>query len=415
MSLTDERNLPDEMADETEITEEEREAIRREFFLARPEHTAPDQYPRMFNISPAFIYNAVARAEVPVPSEYVTIPLPVESRVELKLAVSEWNIVWEAAQFRRRMFDYEELPAPLARIAERGDFNIVFIPRTASRYYEYAPLFHLLPKATVERHGLPLISAGQWPFFFGDGDIDGYLPSDFEARLARAWAATIWRRLMPVSRLTGFSKSDPIRVLAHNLDYWIPPVNEVVVSVLRELPTVDKGTVEGPVPLEDGSYLEGVTMANPRIGTDLWRGEEDAAEIVEWVVDQADADGRLRSVLDAVRSNRVEDDFSDHWSFAREDFERKLYKKRSKVRVRFVELTDSAVVRSPETDVVDRMMYGDFLTLLDERERQVVVLLHSGVTKLTEIGDLLGYANHSPVSKRLAAIRRKAERFFDEN
>ena len=59
-----------------------------------------------------------------------------------------------------------------------------------------------------------------------------------------------------------------------------------------------------------------------------------AAEVVEDVVEAADARGRLRAIIDAVRSNRVEDDFSDRWSYAREDFERKLYHKRNKVRVR---------------------------------------------------------------------------------
>jgi len=39
--------------------------------------------------------------------------------------------------------------------------NVAFVPRTASRYYEYAPLFHLLPRSTVERHGLPLLRGGQ--------------------------------------------------------------------------------------------------------------------------------------------------------------------------------------------------------------------------------------------------------------
>jgi len=75
--------------------------------------------------------------------------------------------------------------------------------------------------------------------------------------------------------------------------------------------------------------------------------------IVRWTVDEADAEGRLRGILDAVRSNRVEDDFSERWSFAREDFERKLYHKRSKVKVRFVELTDTIPVQGPETEVED--------------------------------------------------------------
>ena len=55
-------------------------------------------------------------------------------------------------------------------------------------------------------------------------------------------------------------------------------------------------------------------------------------------VASADANGRLRAILDAVRSNRVADDFWARWSYAREDFERKLYRKRNKISVRFVEL-----------------------------------------------------------------------------
>ncbi|WP_231332087.1 hypothetical protein [Actinomadura graeca] len=148
------------------------------------------------------------------------------------------------------------------------------------------------------------------------------------------------------------------------------------------------------------------------MGSDLWRGEAEAAEVVRATVEHADADGQLRGILEAVRSHRVQDDFSDYWSFAREDFERKLYSKRSKIGVRFVELTDTIPVQGPESEILDGLVYGDFLALLNPRERQVVVLLHSGITKLTEIADLLGYRNHSPVSKRLTQIRKKAAAYF---
>jgi hypothetical protein len=408
-----------EMTREPELTEEEVEAFRRDQVVLDPERdperVGPEQYPAMWNASAGFLYRAVMRAEFPDPSEYVSIPLPQTAPAELLLAVTEWNIMWEAAQYRRRIFDHKDLPAKLRRIADRGDINVVFVPRTKSRYFEYASLAHLLPRSTMERYGLPLLQNGQWPFFVNTVQVDRYLPADFGARLARAWAWAIWRHLMPASPIRGFSASDPIRVLAQNLDFWIPHTDEVIQQVLRGLPTVDKGIDEGPVPLKDGSFIEGTIVANPRMGRDIWRGEESAAETVQWVVEEADADGRLRAVLDAVRSNRVEDDFSEHWTYAREDFERKLYKKRSKVQVKFVELTDSTLVQGADTEVVDHMMYGEFLTLLDERERQIVVLLHSGVTKLTEVGHILGYANHSAVSKRLAAIRTKAERFFDQN
>lgn len=406
------------MTNEPEPSVEEIEAWRRDQVLLGPgdEKATPEEYPRLWNMSAGHLYRATVRAEVPAPPEYVTVPLapgPAEPNVALLVAVSQWNLHWEAAQFRRRIFDEHDLPGRLYRVADRGDVNVVFVPRTTSRYYEYAPLFHLLPAATVQRYGLPLLHSGQWPFLAALADVDHYLPADFETRLSRAWASTIWRHLVPQSPMTGFSKDDSIRVLAHNLDFWIPPVTEVIQDVLRELPEGNNGVEERPARLEDGSTLAGAVMANPRVGGDVWRGEQEAAELVDWTVAQADADGRLRAILDAVRAHRVEEDFSPHWTYAKEDFERKLYRKRSKVQVKFVELTDTIPVQGPETEIVDRMVFGDFLTLLNARDREVVVLLYSGATTLTEVADIMGYRNHSAVSKRLERIRKLAERFFD--
>jgi hypothetical protein len=52
--------------------------------------------------------------------------------------------------------------------------------------------------------------------------------------------------------------------------------------------------------------------------------------------------------------------------------------------------------------------------MLNARNRQIVALLDSGMTSMTEIADVLGYASHSPVSKRLAQIRRAAIAYFDQ-
>jgi hypothetical protein len=56
-------------------------------------------------------------------------------------------MLWEAAQFRRRFFDLDDLPGQMAEIADLGGVNVTFVPRTRARYFEYALLFHLLPKA----------------------------------------------------------------------------------------------------------------------------------------------------------------------------------------------------------------------------------------------------------------------------
>jgi hypothetical protein len=334
-------------SDDDELTAAELDAWEREQILEDPARVMSDDFPRLHNLSAAFLYEKVLRADVPDRPEYVTVPMTRSSSVKLKLAVSEWNIHWEAAQFRRRMFDHRDLPARLERLADLGDVNMYFVPRTRSRYYEYAPLYHLLPPTTLSRFGLPLLRGGQWPFMMENAAVDRFLPDDFEARLGRAWAGAVWRHLVPGSRMAGFTGSDPIRLLAHNLDFWLPAVGEVIHGILQTFPEVDKGVVEERPALEDGTFLDGVMMANPRVGSDLWRGEEEAASTVAEVVEAADRTGHLRGILDAVRSNRIEDDFSPFWTFAREDFERKLYRKRSKVKVRFVELPETITVQGP--------------------------------------------------------------------
>lgn len=403
-----------------EPTQAEIESWEREQVFAPDDRTTPEEFPRLWNMSAGFTKRAILCPVAPERPEYVTITLPpaqirMDESIRRSVAVAEWNRLWEAAQFRRRFFDEEELSPDLAKIVDRGDINIIFVPRTPCRYYEYAPLYHLLSRGTCERFRLPLLSRGQWPFTIENVDISKYLPDDFEQRLSRAWAATVWRYLNSGSGLAAFSRDDPIRLLAHNLDYWIPPVTEAIQDTLREFPVVPgDGDLPTEIRLIDGSVREGAVPGWPRAGGDLWRGEAEAAEFVGLTVDQADATGRLRGILDAVRSNRVADDFSARWSNAREDFERKLYCRRSKITVKFVELHDTVPVQGPETEVEGRMVFADFMALLDEKERQIVVLLASGYTKLTDIAAELGYANHSPVSKKLAKIRRQAQVFFDQ-
>ncbi len=201
--MTINTSTPDvSMTEEAELIEAEIETkVRDSVVLASDhEHAAPDMYPRLFNLSAGMIYRAIIRAETPAPPEFVTVPVCTGGRdrdLQASLAVSRWNMLWEAAQFRRRLFSEEDLSAEMNAVADRGDFNIVFVPRTNTRYYEYAPLFHLLPRAAIDRYSLPLLRGGQWPFISALNSVDAYLPADFETRLSHAWASTIWRHLIP--------------------------------------------------------------------------------------------------------------------------------------------------------------------------------------------------------------------------
>lgn len=198
------------MSDDTTTDYSDDYDPRQDVLLNPDEDRAhPDSYPRMWNMSAGMaFFQAVIRPDVPDRPEYVGVPMPSRTSTDPDIhgarifAVARWNALWEAAQFRRRFFhddtdtdvdDFLKLPPDLARIADLGDNNIVFIPRTQTRYYDYAPLFHLLPRATLDRYGLPMLTGGHWPFWAELTNPDPYLPVDFSQRLSRAWGATIWR------------------------------------------------------------------------------------------------------------------------------------------------------------------------------------------------------------------------------
>ena len=88
-------------------------------------------------------------------------------------------------------------------------------------------------------------------------------------------------------------------------------------------------------------------------------------------------------------------------------------------KVTFVEPTDTIPVHGPETEIVDGLAVSQALTLLnlvlDPLDREVVVLLRNSTTNLTEVAAIMGYSNHSAVSKRLKRIRDLAARFFEDN
>lgn len=170
---------------------------RRDVLLNPSEDLAgPDRYPRMWNMSAGM---AVIRPDTPDRPEYVSVPMPSSTTTDLEtrgariFAVARWNALWEAAQFRRRFFhddtdadadDFARLPPDLARIADLGDNNIVFIPRTQTRYYDYAPSPLLqghgvhsdIPRREVPgRRAIPRRTrrrrAGRWPRQVNDSII----------------------------------------------------------------------------------------------------------------------------------------------------------------------------------------------------------------------------------------------------
>ena len=385
------------------------------------EDLQPEVYPEFTSMPPELLVRFVPiPAQVPQ-AEFLYVPSTAPPRdtdeqIKTALFVNEWNICWESGQLRHQMFG-EDVPQCLQWLRNYADRNVFLLPRGAThQYHALAPLFHMLPKRVLSRHGLPALKRGIWPHWQERPWLQHLLPKSFDTRLSTAFADWVWSCLDSGSGLAAFSKTDPLRLLAHNLDFWLPHAHQVAERRLRSFPRAPIEDEEQERELKARQRTAapyGVTIDRPRTGGVIWCGEDDAQEVRAEVVEVADRHGNLRAIIDAIRSNRVEDDFSARWSFAKEDFERKLYSKRSKVSVSFVELDETIPVHGPESEAIENTLWSDFMGLLDQKERQITVLLRSGTTKLGDIATEMGYANHSPVSKALSRIRLKAEQYLN--
>lgn len=382
--------------------------------IAHGEDLVTENYPVLHNISSAFLFRFIFVPKDRVSPEYVYVKwengITDNTDAKYKVSISQWNIAWEAGQIRHDMFE-NDLPEKLKWITNYRDSNIYLLPEGSfHRYNSYSPLFHLLPAKVLREYQLPLLKQGNWPFIADGGILEDILPRDFNERLAYAFAKHIWPFINSQSGIQAFSNSDSVKILAHNLDFWIPYIQSVAEKRLRTLERVNFENEE-----EVSDYKNALKtlppefdIAKPRKGGYIWSGEEEALEATKEMVEYADANGKLRGIIDAIRSNRVEDDFSDLWSYAKEDFERKIYHKRNKIKVSFVELTDTIPVHGPDSEIHENLLWEDFMALLDPKEKQITVLLRNGITRVGEISNKMGYANHSPISKALKRIRKKA-------
>jgi hypothetical protein len=394
--------------------------VRRLLSPLAPKHElgAP-AFPELFTLSPVCVFQFVPRPLELTPPEYVYVAMPNRAGSREHLArqgtLTSWNLLWESGALRSEFFA-KNLTRDLAWI-RKVDTNIALIPLiNGDRFAAYSALYHLLPRRTLERFRLPLLKSAVWPETFAP-QVIRVLPQDYVNRLSRALAHHIWPLLGAGGRIDAFGRHDPIRLLAHNLDFWVPHADAVIQERIacsgRWDCDEDKPWLAAELQEMRAMAPQGYTADRPYRGGVVWRGTDEAWEATREMVDAADRDGRLRGLVDAIRSHRVEEDFSDRWSYAREDFERKLYRKRRKLHVRFVELTDTVAVHGPESEVHADLLFEDFLALLNPREREIIVCIRSGMTRVGDIARELGYANHSPVSKALARIRRRARRELD--
>lgn len=385
----------------------------------------PKQFPALRALSPAAMFQRrvlVYRGPA-AKLEFVSFDLPapahqLRSDDRTPWLTTTWNMQWEAGPYRA--IDTDELSPTLSFLRDLQTTtspptsDIVLVPNEPDNIYQaWAPLYHLLPRRRLVRHGLPLIHRGMWPrqgYCFAE---DRIAPSQ-RGSLERAFAEHLWSVGLGRAKtpLIGFSESDPLKLLAYDLSFWRSLLEQLVREYCGELGRVPRSKDDDD-PESLPTKHPSLTYEMPCSGTELWTGEAEANDVARDLMELADERFNLRDVMEAIRSNRVEEDFSARWSAEREDFERKLYRKRSKVKVSFVEIDDAVPCLDHDAELDGDMLYRNLMSVVDPKERRVIVCMSRGVTGVREIAKRLGYANHSPVSKALASIRQKARRMLD--
>jgi hypothetical protein len=404
------------------------ENIHRQW-IASEEEQNPSVFPELYNLSGAFMYQFLPRPKELARPEFLFLPSPKRGTNNPRVAefagvIGQWNIAWEAGQLRSKIVfsnkERRKIFKTLPALSSADDRNVYLLPDTAKRFDAYLPLYSLLPLHILERFGLPAVRKMIWPTIapINSYEIEPFLPTDFRDRLSKAFAIHIWPFIEGGSSIKSFGKDEPIRLLAHNLDFWLPNAVRVAERRLASFDRVaiESDSIQAKLAKIRAALTEDdeVQVDTCRMGGSIWQGEAEAHEATEELVQAADGGYQLRSLVDAIRSNRVEEDFSDRWSYAREDFERKLYRKRSRIRVKFVELKEADGIVGPQSEVSERILWQDFFALLDSKERQIVVCLAKGPTNLTEAAQVLGYSNHTPISKALKKIRLKAQKLLED-
>lgn len=398
-----------------------------EFFLAKGDETFPENFPELGNISAGLLhcFDFIPRAAEEYPPELVYIPLDVtkspvnKQRLLTELVITQWNAAWEAGHLRSHFIPEvikTGFPKKLRWLTKYQKVNLYLIPDDGRTNFEaFAPLYHLLPLRIVQQFGLPALKRGLWPPSMHNDVLNSHAKNDFGERLSKAFARHIWSLIDSGSKINAFSTNDSLVVLTHNLNYWLPCIYKLAEERLRTFSRVPFESLEQLNDLKRirDNLPPDIEANRPLRGGSIWCGEQEAWDATKELVEIADEHGQLRGIIDAVRSNRVKDDFSNLWSYAKEDFERKLYRKRTKTRVTFVELDEAKPVHAPTAEIHEKLLWEDFMVLLNAKERQIVVCLKNGLTRVSDISKELGYANHSPVSKSLKQIRRKAEKYLE--
>jgi len=353
------------------------------------------------------------------PLQLFFVPQRHRRELEQVALVHEWNRSLSGGFARpAEAYDYVHKGLGLKNLTNP---NLVLVPRQRDGYSElHGMLASLVPSQILKDLGIEKVKANLALFLRGRIDP---LPNDYADRACAAFEKHIWMKLAPKARLRSdfFSPTSPLRLLAGDTLFWMHRLYRIALDRAEEAPESQERECEEWEPLDQlerklkacipaknhGKFYLRRPLAGGTI-CDIDDPEE-CDFFLDEMIQGAGVMDSLEPVIEALHAHRVHEDFSDHYSWVKEDFERSFYSKRSRLKVSLVETIDDMPVWSADDGQgYERVLFRDMLAFLDRGERHLVLALRCGKTT-TEIARELGHSGHAAVSRRIKKLRAKVK------
>ena len=165
---------------------------------------------------------------------------------------------------------------------------------------------------------------------------------------------------------------------------------------------------------EHPERVEDFVLRRPRMGGELWHidDEDECEAVVNDMIDGMGLMPEIDPIVEILQSHHAHEDFSDRYSWIKEDFERSFYSKRSKVKVTLVETIDEFPSwNASGCSYHQDMVFRDLLSCFNLRDQRLLIAVRHGKTQ-TEIAEEIGVSGHATISRRLARIKEKVRKLL---
>lgn len=342
-------------------------------------------------------------------------------RVELIGLVSMWNRDYEWGSCRDDEA-LENLRKIIPGLGERKNPNLFLVPRAEGFSQLDVMLGSVVPTRMFRPHGVQKRKASFWLLPFKHHEMGGAYGDACRAAFERY----IWTKLARSSRCRYdfFAPDSPLRLLASDSQYWMSRLYRVAIARYETFePTTHIDHDWKPLEVLEAELAEQVpdykeqnlVLRRPRMGGTLWDIEDDqeCEEVVEEMLDGLGLMEPIDPLVDLLHSHQTHEDFSDRYSWIKEDFERSFYSKRSRVKVVLVETADEFPSwHAEECCGHEDLLFRDLLSCFDRREQRLLVALRHGKTT-TEIAREMGLKGHASVSRKIAQIKERVRRLLN--